>query len=96
MKKQKRPFAAGFQAVLIVLLLISMLLVAQQFSSTLYTVGMILLLVSTVIQIGASNINPEADFLRSMKVMGISLLIVAVVFFAGIQLVPFFVSLSGR
>ncbi|GAP20898.1 hypothetical protein [Leptolinea tardivitalis] len=92
----KKPFAFRFQTVLIVVLLISLVLIGQQFSKTIYQIGLVLLIVSTFLQIGASNIDPKADFKGSMKVMGIAMSIVVVVFTAGILLVPYFLDLGKR
>jgi membrane protease YdiL (CAAX protease family) len=90
----KTPFASRFQSVMIVLLIISLALIAQQFSKTVYQIGIVMLIVSTFLQIGASNIDPNADFKGSMKVMGIAMLIIAVIFTAGIYLVPIFLHIG--
>jgi membrane protease YdiL (CAAX protease family) len=92
----KKPFAARFQSILIIVLILSLVLIAQQFSKTVYQIGIVMLIVSTFLQIGASNIDPKADFKGSMKVMGIAMTIVAVVFTAGIYLVPIFLHLGKR
>ena len=92
----KKPFASRFQSVLIVMLIISLVLIAQQSSKSVYKIGIVMLIVSTVLQIGASNINPKADFKGSMKVMGIAMAIVTVVFTAGILLVPVFLRIGRR
>ena len=92
----KKPFASRFQSAMIVLLIISLVLIAQQFSKTVYQIGIVMLVISTFLQIGASNIDPKADFKGSMKVMGIAMTIIAVVFTAGILLVPFFLHLGKR
>ena len=90
----KTPFASRFQSVMIVVLIISLVLIAQQFSKTVYQIGIVMLIVSTFLQIGASNIDPKADFKESMKVMGTVMLIIAVVFTAGILLVPIFLHIG--
>jgi hypothetical protein len=90
----KTPFASRFQSVMIVLLIISLVLIAQQFSRPVYQIGIVMLITSTFLQIGASNIDPKADFKGSMKVMGIVMLIIAVVFTAGILLVPYFLQIG--
>jgi hypothetical protein len=97
MKPQtKKPFASRFQSFLIFALIFSLVLIAQQFSKTVYQIGIVMLIISTFLQIGASNIDPKADFKGSMKVMGIAMAIVAVVFTAGIYLVPIFIHLGKR
>jgi membrane protease YdiL (CAAX protease family) len=92
----KKPFAARLQSYLIVALIVSLVLIAQQFNKTVYQIGIVMLIVSTFLQIGASNIDPKADFKGSMKVMGIALSIVAIVFALGIYLVPIFLELGRR
>ena len=96
MNPSKKPFAARFQLFLIIMLIFSLVLIAQQFSKTVYQIGIVLLIISTFLQIGASNIDPKADFKGSMKVMAIAMAIVAVVFTAGIYLVPVFLHLGKR
>jgi hypothetical protein len=95
-QSKKKPFAARFQTFLIVMLVLSLVLIAQQFSKAVYQVGIVSLIVFTFLQIGASNIDPKADFKGSMKVMGIAVTIIAVVFTAGIYLVPVFLHLGKR
>jgi hypothetical protein len=92
--RKKRPFASVMQAVLIVLLILSLVLIGQQASFDLYHVGFLLLIVSAIIQIGFGNVPPTADFKKSMTLLGVYLLIIAGVFVLGIILAPSLIRLA--
>ncbi|UCF91634.1 MAG: hypothetical protein JSW39_25735 [Desulfobacterales bacterium] len=92
----QQPFAAVMQAILVVLLIASFALITQQYSKTLYRIGFILLVASTFVQIVFGNLPPEADFKRSMKLVGLVFGIVIVVFGLGILLAPYLVNLGRR
>ena len=94
MKPSKKPFASKMLAVLIVLLVISLLLIAQQISMSIYQIGLILLGVSTITQIGFGNVPPDSDFPTSMKYLILSYVIVGSVFVLGILLVPTLLGLA--
>lgn len=83
-----KPFASVMQAILIGLLIVSLVMIAQQYSQGVYQAGLILLIVTTVIQIGFGNVPPNASFGSSMKLLALSLAIIAFVFGLGIVLVP--------
>ena len=91
---REKNFAEVLHAVLVVLMLLSFLMITQQGGKTIYQMGFILLVVSTVIQIVFGNVPPTANFAQSMKLLGIGLAIVAVVFLLGIKLVPYLVNLG--
>lgn len=93
---RKKPFASVMQAALIILLLFSFVLITQQYSRTLYRVGFVLLAASTFVQIVFGNIPPTASFKRSMKLLGIGLAIIAMVFVLGIFIAPHLVNLGRR
>ena len=90
----RKPFATVMQAVLIGLLVISLLLIAQQYSQSFYQLGLILLVITTLIQIGFGNIPPDANFGKSTKLLALSLAIIAFVFALGIVLVPTLLKLA--
>jgi hypothetical protein len=90
----RKPFATVMQAILIGLLIVSLVLIAQQYSQGVYKLGLILLVVTTIIQIGFGNIPPNASFGRSMKLLALSLAIIAFVFGLGILLVPSLIQLA--
>ena len=93
MHRQQRPFATVLQAVLIMLLGISLVLIAQQFSMAIYQIGLIVLGVSTITQIGFGNVSPRSNFAQSIKYWILTYVIVVGVFVLGILLVPTFLSL---
>lgn len=90
---QGQFFAEVMQDVMIVLLILSMVLIAQQFSMVVYKVGIILLVVATFFQIGFGNIPAKTRFWRSLKLLGIALLIIFFVFGLGAVLAPMFVNI---
>jgi len=96
MHRQQRPFATVLQAVLIMLLGISLVLIAQQFSMAIYQIGLIVLGVSTITQIGFGNVSPRSNFAQSIKYWILTYVIVGGLFVLGILLVPTFLSLIRR
>jgi len=82
------------QGVLIVLLILSLVLIAQQASFNLYHVGFLMLVISAIIQIGFGNVPPTSDFKKSMGLLGIYLLVIAAVFGLGIILAPTLIRLA--
>ena len=91
---REKNFAEVLHAILIILMLLSFVLIAQQASKTLYQIGFIVLIVSTFIQIVFGNVPPTANFKQSMKLLGIGLSIVAAVFILGIILAPHLANLG--
>lgn len=94
MRKQKKPFATVMQAVLVVLLVVSLLLIAQQFSMKIYQLGLMLLGASAITQIGFGNIPPNSNFTQSMKYLILSYIIVGAMFGLGIILTPTLIGLA--
>jgi hypothetical protein len=92
----KQPFAAIVQGLLVILLLVSFAMITQQFNETLYRIGFLLLIASTLVQIVFGNLPPEADFKQSIKFTAVVFIIIAVVFGLGILLAPYLVNLGRR
>ncbi|MFW6139339.1 MAG: hypothetical protein ACOC7U_09210 [Spirochaetota bacterium] len=90
----KRAFASVMQAVMIVILLLSLVLIAQQISIRVYQIGFVMLVAATFLQIGFGNIPSEAGLWRSMKLLGIVLFILAAVFSLGIFVAPYLIKLA--
>lgn len=86
--RRRLPFAARFQALLIVLMFVGFVLIAQQGSKSLYQIGLPLLVVAAFLQIAFGNIPPRANFVASMKLLVLTWIIVAAVFALGIYLAP--------
>ncbi len=94
MQTRNTPFAARMQTILIGLLLLGMVLIAQQSNRDIYKAGMLLLIGATLIQIPFGNIPPESTFGQSMKYLAIGLVILASVFGISILIVPYLLQLG--
>lgn len=92
--KTRRPFAARMHLALVVLMLVSFALIAQQESKATFQVGLSLLVASALVQVVFGNVAPDTGFARSMRQLVIGLLIVAAVFGLGIVLTPALVNLG--
>ena len=104
---RRGTFASRTQAVLVVLMFASFLLMTQQSDTfievgeleidvglVLYQSGLGLLIVSAILQIAFGNIPHTAGFRQSMRLLGITLLIIALVFALGIALAPMLTQLG--
>jgi hypothetical protein len=92
----KQPFAAIMQGILVILLIVSFAMITQQFNETLYRIGFLLLIVSTLVQIVFGNLPPEADFKQSIRFTAVVFIIIAIVFGLGILIAPYLVNLGRR
>ena len=92
----KQPFAAIVQGILVILLLVSFAMITQQFNETLYRIGFLLLIASTLVQIVFGNLPPEADFKQSLRFTAVVFIIIAIVFGLGILIAPYLVNLGRR
>ncbi len=88
------PFAARFQGILIVVMLTGMVLIGQQVDKSLYQVGLPLLVVAAFLQIAFGNIPATAGFARSLRLLGVSWLIIIAVFALAILLAPVMIDAS--
>ena len=93
-RKAGTPFAARLHLVLVLLMLVSFLLIGQQWSKFLYQIGLLLLVASALVQVVFGNVAPETGFARSMKQLALGLVVVAAVFGLGIALTPLLVNLG--
>ena len=87
-RRARQPFAATVQLVLIVLLLVSFVLIAQQFSKPVYALGMNALILFTLLQIAFGNIPPHFNFRQSLLGVIIAALIIGGIVVLSIYLVP--------
>jgi len=94
MHEAKTPFAALLQTILIGLLLLSLVLIAQQWSKDLYKIGLVMLIVTALVQIPFGNVPPDSKFGPSMKFLVIGVAILAGVFAISIALVPTLLTLG--
>jgi hypothetical protein len=87
-QRQRQPFAATAQLVLIVLLLVSFVLIAQQFNKSIYALGMNALIFFTLLQIAFGNIPSHFNFRQSMAGLAVAALIIGGIVILSIYLVP--------
>ncbi len=91
---KKLPFAARAQRLNIYLLLVSLVLLAQQFTYTLYVWGFRLLFVVVTLQVALGNINSEWNAKKTVKKTLVILLIIAVIFIFSIFVTPYLIELG--
>lgn len=94
MERAPIAFAQRVQNVVMVLLVASLLLVAQQLSQPLYKVGMLTLLVMVPVQIAVSNVAPAAGVRKTIAKSLIILAIVAMLIIFSIWVAPILVGLG--
>ncbi len=92
--KSRNAFAARMHLALVMAMLVSFLLIAQQWNKLCYQIGLALLIASALIQVVFGNVAPETGLARSMKQLGLGLVVVAAVFGVGILLTPVLVNLG--
>jgi hypothetical protein len=92
----KVPFAARFQGILIVVLLVGMILVAQRFSKQLYQIGLPLLVVAAFAQIAFGNIPPVSGFRKSMGLFLLTWAIIGALVYFAIQIAPVLIDLGRQ
>ncbi len=87
-QRPRQPFAATAQLVLIVLLLASFVLIAQQFSKDIYALGMNALIFFTLLQIAFGNIPSHFNLRQSVLGVVVAALIIGGIVILSIYLVP--------
>lgn len=94
MREKSAPFASRLQLALIIMLLMSLILVAQQANKQVYQLGIVMLVINTILQIGASNVPPTADANKTGRIMLTAFGIVVIVFAVSILLTPYLIHLG--
>src|SRR5215216_4099303 len=94
LSRRPLPFAARFQAILIVVLFATFLLILQQWSKQLYQIGLPLLVVAAFLQIAFGNIPPSTGFVKSMGLLLLTWGIVAVLIVVSVQITPYLIQLG--
>lgn len=89
-----KSFPARAEIVLIAAMLLGFVLIAQQWSPSLYQLGLVIVVVSTLLEIAVGNIPKTASFGRSLVYIVVILAIVVAVFLFGIALVPYLTNLG--
>jgi hypothetical protein len=93
-KANKDPFAARAQRINIYLLVVALLMLAQQFTYTLYVWGFRLLFVVVTLQVALGNINPEWDGKKTLRKTLVILLVIAFIFVLSIFVTPYLIELG--
>ena len=94
MNPTNRPFASIVHLFLVFVMLISIILIGQQYNMTLYQVGLLVLVASALIQVAFGNIPPNANFAKSLRMFLTFLVVIVVVFVLSLLLVPLLVQLG--
>ncbi len=81
-------FASKLQTVFVFLMLVSVLLIAQQWVQGLYKAGLVMLFVSVLLNMGVSNVPAHHGAARTLKLAALFFGIVIVVFAVAIAIVP--------
>lgn len=90
------PFAARFQGLLIVVLVVGLVLIAQQGSKTLYQIGLPLVAVAAFLQIAFGNIPPRSNAKTSLLLLALTWAIVAGLFLFAIWIAPSLMGLGRQ
>ena len=93
-KTNKTPFAARAQRINIYLLIAALLMLAQQFTYTIYVWGFRLLFVVVTLQVALGNINPDWDKKKTLKKTLVILLVIVVIFVFSIIVTPYLIELG--
>ena len=93
-KTNKPPFAARAQRINIYLLLVALLMLAQQFTYTIYVWGFRLLFVVVTIQVALGNINHDWNGKKTLKKTLVILLVIVVIFAFSIVVTPYLIELG--
>lgn len=88
------PFAARFQAILVVVMLASFLLILQQGNKQLYQIGLPLLVLAAFLQIAFGNIPPSTRFMKSMGLLLMTWAIIAVLIVVAVWITPSLIQLG--
>ncbi|MBP0617512.1 hypothetical protein [Jiella mangrovi] len=91
---EKHAFAERLETTLIIGLLIGIALITQRYNLMLYKVGLSVLVVSTLLQIAVGNLSKDATPIKGLIFIAKVLLVIVIVFSAGILLVPTFAQLG--
>ena len=92
--RRPMPFAARFQAILIVVLFATFLLILQQGNKQLYQIGLPVLVVAAFLQIAFGNIPPTTRFVKSMALLVMTWAIVAVLIVVAVRITPNLIQLG--
>jgi hypothetical protein len=92
--RRSLPFAARFQAILIVVMFAAFVLIMQQGNKQLYQIGLPLLVVAAFLQIAFGNIPPSTGFVKSMGLLLLTWGIVAALIVVAVLITPYLIQLG--
>jgi hypothetical protein len=92
--RRPMPFAARFQAILIVVMFGAFVLILQQGNKQLYQIGLPVLVVAAFMQIAFGNIPPTTGFVKSMALLLMTWAIVAVLIVVAVRITPNLIQLG--
>ncbi len=92
--RRSMPFAARFQAILIVVMFAAFVLILQQGNKQLYQIGLPVLVVAAFLQIAFGNIPPTTGFVKSMGLLVMTWAIVAVLIVVAVRITPNLIQLG--
>lgn len=90
----RQPFTAQVHVALVIAMLTGIVLIGQQFSETLYRIGLIVLTASTIVQIAFGNIPAHYDLKRAMQLFWPFMGIILAVFVLSYLLTPLLYALG--
>jgi hypothetical protein len=93
-RRPRRPFAATVQLALIFAMIISFIMITQQFDRNIYQWGILALIFFALLQIAFGNIPPHFNFVRSLISVIIAAAIITGLVLLSINLVPTLVNLG--
>lgn len=88
------PFAARFQAFLIVVMFATFLLILQQGNKQLYQIGLPLLVLAAFLQIAFGNIPPTTGFVKSIGLLLMTWAIIALLIVVAVWITPSLIKLG--
>jgi hypothetical protein len=92
--RRPMPFAARFQAILIVVMFAAFVLIVQQGNKQLYQIGLPVLVVAAFMQIAFGNIPSTTGFVKSLALLAMTWAIVAVLVVIAVQITPNLIQLG--
>ena len=92
--RRPMPFAARFQAIIIVVMFAAFVLILQQGNKQLYQIGLPVLVVAAFLQIAFGNIPPATRFVKSMALLVMTWGIVAVLIVIAVRITPILIQLG--
>lgn len=91
---KNKPFAYKIQMIIIPLFPVSFIIIMQRFSLNLYKIGILLLILTAMMQNIFGNIDPNATRKETLLSFIKIVIIILIIFLVGILIVPLLVNLG--